>query len=41
MNAHAKKIQILYVSGDRNFKEFKANVKDMPWVTLPHYCPAA
>lgn len=29
------------MSGDRNFKEFKAHVKDMPWFTLPHYCPGA
>jgi hypothetical protein len=41
VNAHQKQVEIVYVSADRTFKEFKAHVKDMPWVTLPHTCPDA
>ena len=40
-NCAGKQLEVIYVSADRTFKEFKAHVKHMPWVTLPHFCPPA
>ena len=29
-------IEVIYVSYDRNYKEFRKHMDSMPWVTLPY-----
>ena len=36
VNANEKMIEVIYVSYDRNYKEFRKHMDSMPWVTLPY-----
>jgi nucleoredoxin len=37
INASEKLVEVIYVSFDRNYKEFRKHMESMPWVTLPYH----
>jgi hypothetical protein len=37
INSSEKSVEVIYVSFDRNYKEFRKHMDKMPWVTLPYH----
>ena len=36
VNSSVRVMEIIYVSFDRNYKEFRKHMDKMPWITLPY-----
>jgi len=36
VNAYEKTVEVIYVSSDRNYKEFRKHMDSMPWLCLPY-----
>jgi hypothetical protein len=36
INAYERNVEVIYVSHDRNYKEYRQHMDMMPWVALPY-----